>query len=114
MFHNLPDGCTDDDPNAPWNEFPYKDCKLCGGVMLLNNDHLEPDYVCEDCGLTHEETNLCSCGHCDTKDLKMVIKIEKNVFGGERKIFKIICDCGVSGPWELKKTHALDSWNKLN
>jgi hypothetical protein len=106
MNNNLPDGCRDNDPNAPWNQRdePTIKCPICGGEMLTVPDPFDECWECFDCG-TKDIENVSLCTMCGDHRPK-IVKSEKG--------YRAECPCGVSGQFEDNSEAALTRWNILN
>ncbi|MDC7224227.1 MAG: hypothetical protein PQJ60_10840 [Spirochaetales bacterium] len=104
MAYNLPDGCHDDDKEAPWNqeEEESKVCEICGGSVYYNRYFKQDE--CSACGIFDpEEVPICTmCGDHRPR----VKKTDKG--------FRAECDCGVCGQFEDNAQAAITSWKILH
>lgn len=104
MAYNLPDGCRDNEPEAPWNqkEIEYDPCEICGGERFRNR--FTGNIECFECGTTDPE-NIKICSMCG--DNRPKVKTSDNGFRAE-------CSCGVCGQYAENAEAAVTSWNLLN
>jgi ssDNA-binding Zn-finger/Zn-ribbon topoisomerase 1 len=126
MAFNLPDGCRDDDPNAPWAYDDTPDsppCPICRGDMEFINGKTSDSFFlrCSDCGLetkehdTFEESiddvkahvydDVPPCPICKTVENLTIV--QSHATG----LHQVQCSCGISGQWGKKEKEALVHWS---
>ena len=106
MAYNSPDGCRDNDPDAPWNQedADYSKCPICGGEQVEVNDNLDPRSECNICWGRDDLKNVpvCECGE------KKVIIYEYD------KGYRVECECGRAGAYMPSAKDALETWYMEN